>query len=409
MLSLSERFKSLGVKIGAANLPPPRPRAAHTIDHVLAGRLQATPYGETFVVETVYPADYRHGRCRLRVDGSLRTLADWARESRVATCAPGALVFLDTETTGLAGGTGTYAFLVGVGRYVGEEFHLRQFFMRDPSEEPALLMALSGFFQPGDALVTFNGKSFDAPLLNTRYTAQRFPSPLTAAAHLDLLPLARRLWRDRLESRALGFLETHILGAARAEEEVPGWLIPQMYFDYLRSGDARPLKGVFYHNAMDVVALAALLGHVAQLLDDPLVYAAEHGSDLVALGRLFEELGDLPMAAGLYERGLEMALSEAVLADARQRLAFLQRRQGQDQTAVALWRQAAQDRQVYAHVALAKYHEHQQRDYAEAARWTRAALALVSAPDYPHPDRARQQADLEHRLARLLRKSTGPA
>jgi hypothetical protein len=285
-----------------------------------------------------------------------------------------------------------------------ERFCLSQFFMRDPATEPAMLAALVEYLRPDDALVTFNGKSFDAPLLNTRYVAQNMASPLASLAHLDLLPLARRLWRDRLESRALGFVETHILGHTRAEEEVPGWLIPQIYFDYLRSGDARPLKGVFYHNAMDVVALAALFNHMSQLLADPLGFAAEHGSDLIAVARLLEELGHVDRAAELYRWGLERDLAHDVSCGAVRRLAFLERRRGEVPAAVDLWRKAAEGREVYAQVELAKFYEHQVRDYPQAARWAEAALASVSAEGCPGETRARWQAELEHRLVRLRKR-----
>src|SRR4030067_1036414 len=141
--------------------------------------------------------------------------------------------------------------------------------MRDPFEEPAMLLALEEFLAPCKTLVTFNGKSFDAPLLTTRYTLQGWPSPMGRMAHIDLLHLARRLWRDRLPSRTLSNLEVQILGAQRSEEEIPGWMIPQMYFDFLRDGDARPMKRVFYHNEMDVLSMAALLNLVVNLLENP--------------------------------------------------------------------------------------------------------------------------------------------
>ncbi len=406
MLTLSDKLKSLGVKLGARDLPPPRPRyETYAIEQVIPGRVQSTLHGNTFVIETLYTPEYRHGQVGLCTTASLQTIAEWMGDGRLAGCGGSGLVFLDTETTGLAGGTGTFAFLIGVGRFEGEQFRLVQFFMRDPTEEPAQLAALTDFLQPGDALVTFNGKAFDVPLLNTRYIVHRRATPLTSPAHLDLLPLARRLWRDRLPSRALGQLEIHILGAARTHEDVPGWLIPSLYFDYLRYGDARLLKGVFYHNAMDVLAMAALLTHVAQLLADPFNIALEHGLDVVALGKLFEEMGHLEAAVQLYERGLAYNnLPEESYWDTQRRLALTQRRRGDLMAAIEVWRLAAEGRQVYAHVELAKFYEHQARDYYEAARWTQAALDLVNAPTFPRYERSQWLADLKHRLARLQRK-----
>lgn len=401
MPSLSDKLKSLGVKTGPGPAPPPPlPRATCPIEQIVPGRACATPCGEAFVVETDYPQTYQHGCAPLRVTPPPQIIAEWAREPRLSTLEPGRFVFLDTETTGLVGGTGTYAFLVGVGRCDGDRFRVAQFFMRDPAEEPALLAALAESLRPCAALVTFNGKAFDAPLLNARCVANRRTLPLTSVAHLDLLPLARRLWRDRLPSRALGRLEAQILGAARTGEDVEGWLIPELYFDYLRTGDARPLKGVFYHNAMDVLAMAALFGHVARLLEDPL--NAEEGSDLVAMGRLHEDLGYIEAAVRLYERGLGTTLPAPVRGDAVRRLSSVRRRTGDLPAAVQLWREAAQGREVYAHVELAKFYEHRQRDCREAERWTRAALALVDL--LPPEARGPWRAALEHRLKRLRRK-----
>ena len=405
MASLSDKLKSLGVKVGARDLPPPRPRAeVYAVEQLLPGYFQPTSRGEIFVVEKLYSPEYRHGRAGLQISASLHTVARWANERRIASAEPAAMAFLDTETTGLAGGTGTYAFLIGVGRFEGEQFRLAQFFMRDPAEEPAQLAALSDFLAPGEILVTFNGKAFDAPLLNARYITNGQASPLTRLAHLDLLPLARRLWRDRLPSRALGQLEVHILGAGRTQEDVPGWLIPTIYFDYLRSGDARPLQGIFYHNAMDILAMAALLNHMAQLLADPLDGQVEHGLDLVAIARLLEDLGQLEQAAHLYRHGLSRDLPEEHYWDTLERLALMFKRQGDWPAAVELWQQAAAGRQIYAHIELAKFHEHQARDYSQAAYWTETALTIINAPNYPRAARRQWRSELEHRLARLQRK-----
>jgi tetratricopeptide (TPR) repeat protein len=284
---------------------------------------------------------------------------------------------------------------------MGGEFRLEQFFMRDPAEEAGMLEALAEFLAPTQALVTFNGKAFDAPLLVTRYSLNNIPIPFKDYAHLDLLPLARRLWRDRLPSRALKYLEENVLSAPRTIEEVPGYEIPYLYFDYLRSRDARPLEGVFYHNAMDVVAMAALLSHMSAMLANPFGEAVEHGLDVVALAKLYEELGQWETAARLFERGLEMELPEADFWLASQRLASLQKRRGDLEAAVHMWERAAVEGHVYAHVELAKFHEHQRRDYAEALKWTQSALELVSTLDIPRYMYNHWLEELQHREKRL--------
>ena len=402
MSILSDKLRALGVQQGAQNLPPPRRKSqAYAIENVIVGRFQATPHGDVFVVEKGYDSSYRHGKMALKGESSLEMIATWARDRRLSQSPLAQFAFLDTETTGLAGGTGTYAFLVGVGRFEGDKLQLAQFFMRDPSEEAALLVALTEFLQPCQVLVTFNGKAFDAPLLNTRYTLNRQVSPLLTLAHLDLLPLARRLWPDRLDNHRLGTLETQLLGAQRTEEDIPGWLIPSIYFGYLRQGDARALPGVFYHNAMDVLTMAALLNHAAQLLADPLNPSVEHALDIVALGQFYENMGDVETAAQLFEQGLARNdLPEAHYWATQRRLSFLHKRHQHWIAAVELWQLAAEGRQIYAHVELAKFYEHQQRNYDEAILWTQTALNLLTAHE-----RSQWWGDLHHRLARLQRKA----
>ena len=407
MPSLSEKLKSLGVKVGAKDLPPARQRNPYSIDRVLDGHPLENSQGQTYVVEARYPPDYRHGEKPIQITSSLHVIAEWAGERRLRDFPPGSFAFLDTETTGLQGGSGTYAFLIGVGRFDGDEFHLAQFFMRDPIEEAAQLMALEEFLAPCGALVTFNGKSFDLPLLWSRYIVQGWRPPFSETAHVDLLHLARRLWRDRLPNRSLGSLEIEILGAPRTGDDVPGWMIPQLYFDYLRSGDARPLKNVFYHNAVDVVSMAALFNHMAGLLADPLGGQIDDGIDVVALAKLFESMGDLEEATRLYVSGLEHDLPEPNLIQAIQRLALIHKRQENFPAAVALWEQAARHQYLEAYVELAKFYEHHLRDLEQALFWTESAVELVNQPGYPAYERRQWLAELEHRRQRLLRKRQG--
>ncbi|HVN54770.1 MAG TPA: ribonuclease H-like domain-containing protein [Anaerolineaceae bacterium] len=404
MDSLSEKLKSLGVKVGVESIPRPEPKPAFDLARVIPGRVQETLYGETYRIDSLYPPDYRHGNVSLSVTASLRMMTEWGRANHLADGDCTNFFFLDTETTGLSGGTGTYAFLVGIGRYHENGFELVQFIMRDPTEEPALLAALNEFLSSCRALVTYNGKAFDAPLLNTRFLMQGLTSPLGALPHLDLLPLARRLWRDRLPSRSLGYIEAAILGAYRTQEEVPGFLIPQIYFDYLRSGDARPLQGVIYHNAKDVLALAALFSHTVQLLANPLELEIEESLDIVSIARLFEDLGYQDSAIQLYHLGLEKGLPEEFFWETIQRLALLHRRRLEWPKALELWKKAASYGKIEAHVELAKYCEHTSRDYPEALAWTQAAIETVMEPRFPLYLRKQLLPDLEHRRLRLLKR-----
>jgi len=423
--SVSDRLKALGVRAGAQGITnPPKRRAAGTqaLAEALGGRLLSTSLGETFLVETRYPLGQPHGRSKLALAAPLEGVSRATGQALLREISPEEIGFLDTETTGLSGGTGTYAFLIGVGRFSGAEFVLHQYLLSDPLEEPAQLAALEAFLAPCRAMATFNGKTFDAPLLYTRYTVQGLRPPLKDLAHIDLLHLARRLWRDRLPSRTLPNLEAHILGATRSELDLPGWMIPQIYFDFLQNGDPQPLKQVIYHNAMDVISLAALLDHMAGLINDPLNCGGQYATDLLALARIFENLGDLDRATDLYIHGLEHedALSEhiprAALLQALQHLAFIYKRQGDLRRAIQVWEQAARFDHLEARVELAKCYEHQFKDIHQALHWTQSAIALTetwsgdpASSSFLNAYQRRQRlAELQHRLNRLLKKLDSP-
>jgi len=404
MPTLSDRLKSLGVKIGAKDLPLPQPSKSHPVEEIVAGRFIETGNGSTYLIEQDFPRDYIHGQIGLRISTTPQTIAEWAGDQKIAEQNPESMVFLDTETSGLAGGTGTFAFLIGAGRYTQDGFHLAQFFMRDPLEEPSMLLALEDFLAPCQTIVSFNGKAFDVPLLDTRYTLQGWKSPFKNLGHVDLLHLSRRLWRDRLPSRTLANLEVQILHTARTDEEIPGWMIPQIYFDYLRDGDARPLQRVFYHNSMDVVSLAALLNHTSSLLEDPFSQPTNEYIDLAAVGRLLEDLGHTERATELYETCLNAELPEDVYNDTLLRLSLLHKHNNNYNAAIPLWEHATSLRIIYAYEELAKYFEHHAQDLEMALKWTLEALEYIDSASLPSVETSQWKPEFQHRLQRLQRK-----
>jgi len=420
MSSLHDKLEALGVNVGAQHLTARQVSSSHPVEKIMEGRVIETQAGDAFVVETVYHSNYIHGHVGIQIKSSLDIVADWARVCQIKELSPQSFAFIDTETTGLSGGTGTYIFLIGAARFLKNNFHIMQFFMRDPIEEPAQLLAFEEFLAPCEAIVSFNGKAFDIPLLNTRYITHGWRSPLNDISHIDLLHLARRIWRDRLPSRTLSNLETQVLGAMRTEEDIPGWMVPSLYFEYLMDGDARPLKRVFYHNEIDVLSLAALLNYIAELLSDPLVIGNKYSSDLIALARLFEDLGDTDSAANLYLLGLNHKdvqnnrLPQTSIIDAVHRLAMIHKRRENFQAAIKLWMQAADMKHIEAHVELAKYYEHRAKEYHQAIDWTQSAIEkirnLQDLGGYPRAiipsNRMKCLNDLEHRLKRLERKNS---
>lgn len=350
--------------------------------------------------------------------------------------------FLDTETTGLGGAAGIYAFMVGVatfeerfvaadeaatgrgnglGNGVGERqlhYVVRQLFMRSPAEELALLVALAELLQGRDLLVTFNGRSFDVPLLRTRYLfnrrflpdyAQRVPLFGDLAPHLDLLHPARRLWKRRLQSCRLINLESQVLGRTRTQDDVSGALIPQMYVDYVRSGNGWDMGRVFYHNREDIVSTGVLAAQLCQVFQAP--DAPESGVtalEWLALGEYYERASNLSEAEHAFQYALDALVndgshSEAARSDAFRRLARVQKRAGNWDAAAAtweLWLTTIQSADVTPFVELAKLHEWRHRDFVQAAMWT--AWGIHTIRTLPAWQRVPGQlADLEQRLARL--------
>jgi uncharacterized protein YprB with RNaseH-like and TPR domain len=381
---------------------PPR-TAREPIEGVVGGEVVDTGAGALLVIRHEYPMDHRHGHVPLAgvLDAPLELLARLARLDG-PTPDPARLLFLDTETTGLAGGTGTYAFLVGAGWLENERFVVTQYFMRDLDEEPALLAALAPVLERASALVTFNGGGFDLPLLETRFVLARRRWPGTLP-HFDLLRPARRVWTACFEDCRLATLERSVLGLAR-ESDVAGSLIPALYFDWLRLRRAAPLARVFAHNRDDVLSLAALLGWFAHALGEaPSISSA----DWAGLGRLWEAI-DIDRALACYRTALERGLNGEHAHFVRLRLAWWEKRAARWDAACALWETAARhgafDPRPWEE--LAKFHEHRRRDLAAAHSIVTAAIDLARAAGVA----SRILDAFGHRLGRIERRlGTVPA
>jgi hypothetical protein len=347
-------------------------------------------------------AEPRHSGISQR---SMNRLLPNADES---VCDPANWLFLDTETTGLAGGTGTYAFLVGIAWWEDGGLAVEQYFMRDYNEEPSLLLELAGRLAERRVLVTFNGKSFDWPLLQTRYRINRVTDPGEPVAHIDLLHPARQLWSLRLKSVALADLERRILGLERGHD-IRSETIPGRYFDFLRGGPSGPVAEVFRHNQMDLRGLAALAVHITGLLHEPENRTCP-AEDLFGISRLLQRRGENNLAGQMYQRALEGALPPPARRKAQTELAVFARRQRDFGRSNALWEQLLGDSPdgLHAYEQLAIYFEHHARQPGRAASLTRDAL--VSLRDALHAGRISQHQyrrwhrSFQHRLDRLVSK-----
>lgn len=409
--NLRDRLRRLGVKKGRAGLKRPKPRAASGspfgIESVVAGREVATDWGAYFVAETSYPLSHQRGGRALTdvLHCDPRVAARLSQNDSLASANLTGLAFFDIETTGLAGGTGTLAFLIGVGSIESDQFVLRQFFMRDPSEEVSLLGGVAESLESRIGLVTYNGRAFDVPIVQTRFTLARRPFDLQTIPNLDLLPAARRLWRGRYENCSLGTLESAVLRHHRTEADVPGYLIPQLYVDYLRTGDAREMQRVIYHNAEDILSMVTLTAHLLETFGDPLS-EARSGLDCLRLAMWHDDNGDAEEAESAYRAAFERDLSEDQQPLLYERYTTFLKSLERKPEAVPFWEQWAElaETDPTPCIELAKYYEWEVKDFDQAREW--ASRALIGVTHWPKGWR-RDDAwkEIQHRLQRLGRKN----
>jgi hypothetical protein len=380
------------------------------VEELVGGEVEDTGHGAVLVVRRRFPLGHRHGAQLLAAARAVPREA-LALLTRAADAPADAsrLLYLDTETTGLAGGTGTYAFLVGLGFFDGDAFEVRQYFMRDLDEEPALLTALEAVIERFDGIVTYNGTGFDLPLLETRFVLAR-RRWRGETAHLDLLRPARRIWSTRLPDCRLGTVEERVLAVAR-DNDLPGALIPSVYFDYLRRKDPVQLPRVFEHNRQDILSLVALAGWVGGALGQGLAPGSPcgrgdlHPEEIVGLGRLWED-ADAERSGACYRMALDAGLTSPGRERVLSRLARREKRRARWSEARALWEQAARAASGFDPVPwieMAKIDEHRRRDLDTARSVVQEALAFA----HLHRAPAGVIAGLGHRLDRVSRRLAG--
>jgi uncharacterized protein YprB with RNaseH-like and TPR domain len=446
---LRTRLQRLRVQKIKRKYPPPTPGPTLTAApiqpySILPGREVTTPHGAYQLVENAYALDHPHGPLRLAdlFTSDAAVAARLARDEALTHADLRSLAFLDTETTGLEGGAGTLVFLVGVGVVEGDQFVVRQYFLRDPAEELAMLTALVDDLAPRIGWITFNGRAFDLPLLETRLTLNRRRGALGQRPHLDLLMPTRRLYRGRLASCSLGHVEQHVLNILRDQADVPGALIPQMYLDYLRTGDPSEMHRVIYHNAVDILSMVTLAAHLLNVFATNITPEAEsltaegrsgefevsnlrspmanrqsptshlqppasrlQPEDLLRLARWHDDNGREAEAEAAYRAGLAGQLPlDARRAGLTHFAAFLKGRARRAE-AVPLWEQLASftldDPSPF--VELAKFYEWHAPDFPKAIAWTERALQSVST--WPKGwQRSAQTKELRQRLQRLKGK-----
>jgi uncharacterized protein YprB with RNaseH-like and TPR domain len=383
---LRERLERL-TKSGNDDKPrPPEPEAEAAVQEEpeaqawgrLGFTLRPGSEGACFVRDVFYEAVRRHGQCtisELAETGLALTKLD--PSGRIVE--PEKLLFLDTETTGLGQGAGNVPFLIGIGWWTVEGFTVRQYVIRHPGEEAAMLAMLAEVIPNYTHLVTYNGRTFDWPLVKNRYVMHRMPSPKDPA-HFDFLYPSRSLWRTTMPSCRLGAVEEAKLGVFR-KDDIPGSMAPALYFQYLAERDVSVLEGVFAHNETDIVTLLALAIRFGRLLEGGVALDTLSAAELLRLGLWYERLGFESEAEASIASLAARPVAEAFYQLGEAALFYKRRKRWRE--AVDIWRSFAEgagERRlptIEPYVELAIVYEHRLKDAEAALYWTDEALRSV--------------------------------
>ncbi len=384
----------------------PAPSRVHDtgsdIQDLVPGMVQCNENGSCYVIENRYPLSWLHGGISLGDTAAIGS--DITASLGGPDCAAlqtDKLIYMDTETTGLSGGAGTVAFLVGVGYFEDGAYIIRQYFMRDYDDESAMLTELQELFQRFQGFVTFNGKAFDINLLLGRFISNRLKPLFRDKPNLDLLYPSRKVWGLKLENCRLGSLEENILGEFRSDD-IPGAMIPSVYFRYLEDRDASEIKRVIRHNELDILSMVALLGKLSVMLQNPFSNT-DMGYELLGLGKLFEASGK----TGNMLECLEACTGSeeyVIRSQAIRRLTDVYKRNGSYDRALEHWN-AMESRntgfELFHLIEMAKYYEHKMKDMEFALVLVEKAVQNCLRAGLKG---SRQFEELEKRRGRLRKK-----
>ena len=372
------------------------------IEALVPGQFMRGRCSEIFVASQRFDTGMLHGKNRLEeiYRSSFEIFGEIGKDPELSDMDPDRTVFVDTETTGLSGGTGTYAFMVGIGYFEQEKFVVEQFLMRDQSEEEEMLYLLRERLARFRFLVSFNGKSFDLPLLESRLFLSRLEPDVLVRPHLDLLYPARRIWKRSLDSCRLANLEKELLGLER-EDDVPGELIPGIYFRYMETKDPARMERVFYHNRLDILTLVTLTALIHRMISDEPASCRNDGMEQYSLGRIHFDRGRFNEASDCFQAALKVCTYSDHEWEILKFLSLTYKKKGELSSAVQAWKDLVgmdPDRDVFPYIELAKYYEHQERDYLSAEEYARRASGVHTYLN------SNVQSEIEHRIQRIRKK-----
>jgi uncharacterized protein YprB with RNaseH-like and TPR domain len=311
------------------------------------------------------------------------------------------LLFIDVETSGEYGGAGVVCFLVGIGRVSANALHLSQVLILHPEDELAQLIELEKIFLSAKGFLTYNGKSFDLPLLHARFQFHQIPVPVQKGLHIDLLLLSRKIWKNHSPNRTLRAMEATVLGINRSLEDIPGWQIPSIYRDFLLTRDESFLTPVLYHNKMDVLSMVFLYFHIVDLFAHPIEGSKENAEVYFGLASFYQSIGEIERAIEAFETCQPLPLEESQRINLSMNLGLLYKKQKRYQKAIKHWQEAARLGSLPAYLELAKYYEHLGKDPNKARNCIEAALKALEEKKIDRFERLKWERELQYRLERV--------
>ncbi len=346
------------------------------ITKILPGIRKSNSLGEYFFAEHQYTSNYIHGS--IPFDLFFQSNSVYSTPETDSTFDLNKCIFLDTETTGLSTSGGTFAFMVGIGWFEENHFELRQYFLTSPVQEEAMLLDLENLLSMHQNIVSYNGISFDIPILRSRFKYHRIPTTIIQKRQIDLLKYARMLFRYQFDNRSLKSIESKVLNFSRSEEEIPGYLAPVIYQEYLKTGETQDIVGVFYHNEMDVISLAALLRIIDEVANEKDQLFSTYETLHFSLARQFERNREYSKAIDSYSKALEQPkLPEAIRLTCYLCLANIYKKTSQVEKAMLFWGLATEFGSIESLIELAKIFEHKLKNYELALDYCKKALLLL--------------------------------
>jgi uncharacterized protein YprB with RNaseH-like and TPR domain len=356
--------------------------------------------------ENPYNLDARYGKISISegLDISGDILALLSQDPAFKELDLSTALFFDLETTGLSGGTGVIPFNIGMGYYRDDKFWVAQYFLGELGEEERMIQELSRFLADMDfkSVVTYNGKAFDMPLLETRFILYKTPLILSELPHLDFLFPARNLWKHKYESCRLFYLAREVLMTGR-DEDIPSAEIPWRYFQYLKTGNFELIEPILYHNAEDILSLLGVVIMGASLFSSDLEEGDVDAMDFFGAGKVLEKVGEREKAADYFQRALNGSLSEEAGLSKRKRLSFQYKKSQKWKNAVLMWQQMAGSQTpssdlLFSLRELAMYFEHKEKKLLEAQRYAEEGYVIARGFSSYY------EKDFIHRRERLNQK-----